>query len=89
MDEPTRGIDVGAKSEIYQLITELAAQKKGLIIFSSEFEELISICDRILVLYKGKIAGEVLAGEATNEKLLSLALGGTTDGKEVEEAIER
>lgn len=89
MDEPTRGIDVGAKSEIYQLITELAAQKKGLIIFSSEFEELISLCDRILVLYKGKIAGEVLAEEAANEKLLSLALGGTTDGKEVEEAIER
>lgn len=80
MDEPTRGIDVGAKSEIYQLIAELAAQKKGLIIFSSEFEELISLCDRILVLYKGKIAGEVLAGDATNEKLLSLALGGTTDG---------
>lgn len=80
MDEPTRGIDVGAKSEIYQLITELAAQKKGLIIFSSEFEELISLCDRILVLYKGKITGEVLAEDATNEKLLSLALGGNMDG---------
>ena len=88
MDEPTRGIDVGAKSEIYQLITELAAQKKGLIIFSSEFEELISLCDRILVLYKGKITGEVLAEDATNEKLLSLALGGNMDGKEMEEATK-
>ncbi len=89
MDEPTRGIDVGAKSEIYQLIKELAADKKGLVVFSSEFEELISLCDRILVLYKGKITGEVLAEEATNEKLLSLALGGTMDGKEMEEAAER
>ncbi len=88
MDEPTRGIDVGAKSEIYQLIMDLAAQKKGLVIFSSEFEELLSLCDRILVLYKGKITGEVLAEEATNEKLLSLALGGTMDGKEMEEATE-
>lgn len=88
MDEPTRGIDVGAKSEIYQLITDLAAQKKGLIIFSSEFEELISLCDRILVLYKGKITGEVLAEDATNEKLLSLALGGNMNGKEMEEATE-
>ena len=89
LDEPTRGIDVGAKSEIYQIIKELAADDKGLLIFSSEFEELISLCDRILVLYKGKITGEVLAEDATNEKLLSLALGGTTDGKEMEEAIER
>lgn len=89
MDEPTRGIDVGAKSEIYQIIKELAADHKGLLIFSSEFEELISLCDRILVLYKGKITGEVLAEDATNEKLLSLALGGTMDGKEMEEAIER
>lgn len=76
MDEPTRGIDVGAKAEIYQLIRSLAKEGKGMLVMSSEFNELMDLCDRILVLYKGKIAGEVSPEEATNEKLLSLSLGG-------------
>lgn len=76
MDEPTRGIDVGAKSEIYDIICELADKGKSVLIMSSEFEELVGLCDRILVLYKGSVAGELMPEEATNETLLSLSLGG-------------
>jgi ABC-type sugar transport system ATPase subunit len=76
MDEPTRGIDVGAKSEIYSLIRDLGSRGKGIIVMSSEYKELIDLCDRILVLRKGAVVGELLAGEATSEKLLSLSLGG-------------
>ncbi len=76
MDEPTRGIDVGAKTEIHELIRSLANGGKGMLVMSSEFEELIDLCDRILVLYKGRISGEVMPDEATNEKLLEMSLGG-------------
>ena len=79
MDEPTRGIDIGAKSEIYRFITQLADAGKTVLVFSSEFEELLSICDRITVLCKGKIAGEMPVTEATTESLLTLALGGTSN----------
>ena len=76
MDEPTRGIDIGAKAEIYRFITRLADADKTVIIFSSELEELLSICDRILVLCKGGITGELPASQASAEDLLTLALGG-------------
>lgn len=76
MDEPTRGIDIGAKAEIYRFITQLADAGKTVIIFSSELEELLSICDRIMVLCKGEVAGELPADQATAEQLLTLALGG-------------
>lgn len=76
MDEPTRGIDVGAKAEIYRLIRSLADDGKGMLIMSSEFEELMNLCDRIFVLYKGAIAGELMPEEASNEKILALSLGG-------------
>jgi ABC-type sugar transport system ATPase subunit len=76
MDEPTRGIDVGAKTEIYDLIRGLSQKDKSVIVMSSEFEELIDLCDRILVLRKGEVVGELLPEEVTNEKLLSLSLGG-------------
>ena len=58
-DEPTRGIDVGAKQEIYALMTELAKQGKGIIMISSEMPELIGMSDRILVMSHGKIVGEL------------------------------
>ena len=73
LDEPTRGIDVGAKAEIYQLITELAGQGIGIIVVSSELPEIIGISDRILTLCEGRITGEFMRGEATQEKLLSAA----------------
>ncbi len=73
LDEPTRGIDVGAKAEIYQLINNLAAQGIGIIVVSSELPEVIGISDRILTLCEGRITGEFTHDEATQEKLLSAA----------------
>ncbi len=73
LDEPTRGIDVGAKYEIYQLIIELANKGKGIIIVSSEMPELLGICDRILVMSGGRLAGEIDTKNATQEKIMALA----------------
>ena len=73
LDEPTRGIDVGAKYEIYKLITELAASGKGIIMVSSEMAELIGMCDRIVVISGGRVAGELTRKEATQEKIMALA----------------
>ncbi len=73
LDEPTRGIDVGAKYEIYKLIIELATDGKGIILVSSEMGELLGICDRIVVMSGGRIAGELPRGEATQEKIMELA----------------
>ncbi len=76
LDEPTRGIDIGAKTEIYSLINSLADKGAGILIMSSEFKEMSGICDRILVMRKGSIISEQSGKEATTEKLLTLALGG-------------
>ncbi len=73
LDEPTRGIDVGAKYEIYTLLSELAAEGKGIIVVSSEMPELIGICDRILVMSGGRLAGEVNAASTTQNDIMSLA----------------
>ncbi|MFI3174841.1 MAG: ATP-binding cassette domain-containing protein [Bacillota bacterium] len=73
LDEPTRGIDVGAKYEIYQLIIDLAKEGKGVMIASSEMPELLGICDRILVMSGGQIAGEVDAKTTSQEEILTLA----------------
>lgn len=72
-DEPTRGIDVGAKAEIYRLLCQLAAQGKAIIMISSELPEIIGICDRILVMHDGRITGEVTREEATQEKIMEYA----------------
>ena len=73
LDEPTRGIDVGAKYEIYQLILDLAERGKAVIMVSSEMAELIGVCDRILVMSGGKLAGEVKASDTSQEEIMSLA----------------
>ena len=73
LDEPTRGIDVGAKYEIYTLLYELAKSKKGIIVVSSEMPELIGICDRIIVMSGGRIAGEVDAKSTTQDEIMALA----------------
>lgn len=73
LDEPTRGIDVGAKDEIYRLIAQLAAEGKGILVVSSELPELLDICDRILTFCEGRLTGEFMRGEATQETLLSAA----------------
>ena len=72
-DEPTRGIDVGAKAEIYELLSKFAAEGKGVLVVSSDLPELISICHRIIVLSDGKIAGEVSREQFEEGKILSLA----------------
>lgn len=73
MDEPTRSIDVGAKYEIYQLILDLANQGKTVLMVSSEMPELLGVCDRIIVMSGGRVAGEVDAKTATQEEIMALA----------------
>ena len=75
MDEPTRGIDVGSKYEIYKLMGDLAAEKKALIMVSSELPELIGMCDRIYVMCKGEISGELARDQFTQEAIMRLAMG--------------
>lgn len=73
LDEPTRGIDVGAKFEIYKLMTDMAKQGKSVIMISSELPELIGMCDRIYVMNKGRITGELQRDEFTQEKIMKFA----------------
>jgi ribose transport system ATP-binding protein len=75
VDEPTRGIDVGAKAEIHRLLREYANAGNGVIVVSSEMPELIGLCDRILVLHEGRLAGEVEGRTATEQELIHLATG--------------
>ena len=74
LDEPTRGIDVGAKAEIYGLINVLVEQGRTVIMISSEMPEILGMCDRIVVLHEGKKMGELLRGEATQEKIMALCV---------------
>src|SRR5271163_3361964 len=71
LDEPTRGIDVGAKSEIYTIVNDLAAAGKGVIVISSEMPELLGICDRIYVMNEGRFVDEMPARDATQEKIMA------------------
>ena len=75
-DEPTRGIDVGAKTEIYQLMNELAKTGAAIIMISSELPEVLGMSDRIMVMHEGRITGELSRAEATQEKIMHLATGG-------------
>jgi len=75
LDEPTRGIDVGAKQEIYRLMRSLAQQKKSLVMVSSELPELIRMCDRIYVMAKGTITGMLARDEFTQENIMTYATG--------------
>jgi putative multiple sugar transport system ATP-binding protein len=79
LDEPTRGIDVGAKFEIYQIMNDLASQGRGVLMISSEMPELIGMCDRIYVMNEGRLVGELPRGEASQEKIMGLIL--KTSGK--------
>ena len=75
LDEPTRGVDVGAKDEIYRLIEELSAQGMAIIIISSELEELIALCDRVIAIYGGRIAAELRGTEITAARVGAAFLG--------------
>lgn len=74
LDEPTRGIDVGAKFEIYQIMNDLAAQGRGVVMISSEMPELLGMCDRIYVMNEGRIVGELSRSEASQEKIMAMIL---------------
>ena len=76
LDEPTRGIDVGAKHEIYEIMNELAEQGMGVIMISSELPELLGMCKRIYVVAEGKIVGELQGKEITQEQIMTYATGG-------------
>lgn len=74
LDEPTRGVDVGAKAEIYKLLNSFVKQGKGVIMISSELPEVIGMCDRVLVFRDGAVSGELSRAEATQEKILDYAI---------------
>ena len=74
LDEPTRGIDIGAKTEIYALIARLASEGKAILLVSSEMNEILALSDRILVIREGAVAAEVVAGRTTPEEILSYAM---------------
>jgi ABC-type sugar transport system ATPase subunit len=75
LDEPTRGIDVGAKAEIYALMNRLTAQGLGILMISSELPEVLGMSDRVVVMHEGRTAGELSRSEATPEKVMELATG--------------
>ncbi len=75
LDEPTKGVDVGAKQEIYRVISDLARQGIAMVVVSSEMPELLSLCDRILVLARGRVVLEVPKAEASEHGLMSAATG--------------
>jgi inositol transport system ATP-binding protein len=75
MDEPTRGIDVATKSEIYKIMSSLAKEGKAIILISSEMPEILAMSDRIMVMHEGRKVGEIGRAEATQEKILHMATG--------------
>lgn len=81
LDEPTRGVDIGAKSEIYTLIDQAAAQGTGLLVVSSELPELLGLCDRIFVLSHGRVVGELDRATATEERIAALAFTSTEEAE--------
>ncbi len=86
MDEPTRGIDVGAKAEIYNLMRLLTKQGTAIIMISSELPEIIGMSDRILVMHDGRVMGELSPSEATEERILMIATGQKTGEHETKGA---
>lgn len=88
LDEPTRGIDVGAKAEIYQLIDRLAQSGAAIVIVSSELPEVLGLCDRILVLRQGRKSGEFSRAEATPEAVMACAIGANAGAAPGENAYE-
>ena len=80
LDEPTRGIDVGAKREIYEIVYELAEAGVGILFVSSELPEVLGVCDRILVMREGKLVGEFNRSQASQEKIIRMALPSANEG---------
>jgi len=77
-DEPTHGVDVGAKSEIYKTIDQLANEGVGVIVISSEMNEIIGLCDRAIIMKEGRIQGELIAKDINEINLINMSIGGTS-----------
>jgi ABC-type sugar transport system ATPase subunit len=75
LDEPTRGVDVGSKAQIYEIIANLASEGKGVVVISSEMQELIGLCHRVVVMRDGQIVGILKREELTEERIMELAAG--------------
>ena len=80
LDEPTQGVDVGAKAEIHRLMSELAGRGLAILMISSELPEVLGMSDRVAVMHGGTIVGELNRSEATQEKVLEMALGRADSG---------
>ncbi|WP_099827902.1 multiple monosaccharide ABC transporter ATP-binding protein [Oceaniglobus indicus] len=87
LDEPTRGIDVGAKFEIYNIMNDLAAEGRGVVMISSEMPELLGMCDRIYVMNEGRLVGELSAAEASQERIMSFIVNTKKPAMDKEPAI--
>ncbi|MGV3552075.1 sugar ABC transporter ATP-binding protein [Rhizobium sp.] len=87
-DEPTRGIDVGAKAEIYQLLRDLSDQGVGILMISSDMEEVIGVSDRVAVMHEGRIAGELTREQVSEPAIMALAVGRARDDEISQEALE-
>jgi ribose transport system ATP-binding protein len=79
-DEPTRGVDIGAKAQIHELILQMARDGIGVLLISSEVEEIVGLAHRVLVMRHGKIVDEVVRGEGNRERIIASAFGATLDG---------
>jgi len=88
LDEPTRGIDVGAKAEMYNLMRDLAKQGAAILMISSELPEVLGMSDRILVMHEGQIMGELSSSEATEENIMMMATGQTHGNRKIGETLE-
>lgn len=82
LDEPTKGIDVGAKEDIYETVKNLAKEGRSIIVTSSENDEIRNLCDRVLVMYEGAVSGELMAGNISNDNIMRLAAGANTASKD-------
>lgn len=71
MDEPTRGIDVGAKSEIHNMLRKLCESGVGIIVISSELPEIVGLCDRVMVMHEGRMVGELTGDNITQDKIIA------------------
>jgi rhamnose transport system ATP-binding protein len=74
LDEPTRGIDIGVKAEFYEMIGELAASGRAILLISSELPELLALCDRVLVMAEGRLTANIPRADATQESIMSAAV---------------
>ena len=79
LDDPTRGVDVGARAEIHEILLELAASGRALLLVSSDAGELVTLCSRILVMRDGRLVRQLAADEATEGTLIEIAAGGTSE----------